>query len=123
MTDAPRHFTERVFYVTGLFTFLLLMALLLWCAVDVFLLAFAGVLLAIFLRSLSDGLHNHTPLSEGVALTVVILGLLSMLLVGGWLLAPGVAEQIDMMQKQLPQALQQLKQRVADQAWGRQLMA
>lgn len=48
MTDAPRHFTERVFYVTGLFTFLLLMALLLWCAVDVFLLAFAGVLLAIF---------------------------------------------------------------------------
>lgn len=68
-------------------------------------------------------MHNHTPLSEGVALTVVILGLLSMLLVGGWLLAPGVAEQIDMMQKQLPQALQQLKQRVADQAWGRQLMA
>lgn len=123
MTTEPRGFTGRAGYVTGLIIFLLLSGLLLWFALDVFLLAFAGILLAIFLRSLSDGLSEHTPLSEGVALTLVLLALVSAMLVGGWLLAPGVAEQVDAMHKQLPQALAQLRQRVEDYGWARKLMA
>lgn len=123
MTNTPQSFTARVFLVAGISLFLLLATLLLWFAVDVFLLAFAGILLAIFLRSLSDGLCRHTTLSAGVSLTVVLLALVSALLVGAWLLAPGVAEQIDAMQKQLPQSLQQLKQRIEAYQWGRQLIA
>ena len=50
--------------------------LLLWYTVDVFLLIFAGILLAIFLRALSDWLSEHSPLSGGWSLAVVVLVLI-----------------------------------------------
>lgn len=121
-SDSTQRFIRRVLLATGITAFVILVALLLWYAVDVFLLAFAGILVAIFLRSLSDWLSEHTPLSRGVSLTVVILGLLSLLALGGWLMAPGIADQIDEMRRQLPQSLQQLKQRIEEYQWGRQLI-
>jgi predicted PurR-regulated permease PerM len=76
MIDSSHNFTRRVLVAVGITTSAALLLLLLWYAVDVLLLAFAGILLAIFLRGLSDWVSEHTPLSGGWSLAVVTLGLI-----------------------------------------------
>ena len=101
----------------------LLFVLLLWYAVDVCLLVFAGILLAIFLRSLSDWFSSRTNLSGGWSLAVVVLALILILSGGLWMLAPDVAAQVDQLTDSLPRAARQLSQTIERYQWGRQLLA
>lgn len=105
-----------------LITLIVSLVLLLWYAVDVFLLIFAGVLLAIFLRALSDWLTQHSPLSGGWSLAVVVLVLISVIGLFGWLLAPRLAEQIDELSQTLPRSIQNLSQSVERYGWGRRIL-
>lgn len=122
-TPRRRGFAGRVLAAVGITATVALLLLLLWYAVDVLLLAFAGILLAIFLRALSVWLSGRTPLSGGWSLAVVILALVSVLGAGAWLLAPDVAEQVDQLSESVPRSAQQLGQRIERYAWGRQLLA
>ncbi|MCA1628612.1 MAG: hypothetical protein LC742_11710, partial [Acidobacteria bacterium] len=70
---------HRALIVTGVVVAVLLVLFLLWYAVDVLLLAFAGILLAVFLRGLSDKLGERTGLSENWTLAVVILSLVALI--------------------------------------------
>lgn len=117
------NFTSRIVLAVGITTLAIFLSLLLWYAADVLLLAFAGILLAIFLRSLSDWVSEITPLSGGWSLGVVVVGLISILTIGIWLLAPGVADQIDELQKKLPQSVRQLERHVESYEWGRKALA
>lgn len=117
------NFTSRIVLAVGIITLAIFLSLLLWYAADVLLLAFAGILLAIFLRSLSDWVSESTPLSGGWSLGVVVVGLISILTIGIWLLAPGVADQIDELQKKLPQSVRQLERHVESYEWGRKALA
>lgn len=118
-----QNFTSRIVLAVGITTLAIFLSLLLWYAADVLLLAFAGILLAIFLRSLSDWVSEITPLSGGWSLGVVVVGLISILTIGIWLLAPGVADQIDELQKKLPQSVRQLERHVESYEWGRKALA
>lgn len=118
-----QNFTSRIVLAVGIITLAIFLSLLLWYAADVLLLAFAGILLAIFLRSLSDWVSEITPLSGGWSLGVVVVGLISILTIGIWLLAPGVADQIDELQKKLPQSVRQLERHVESYEWGRKALA
>ena len=122
---SPQHnpFTIRVLIVIGMVATVILVGLFLWAVSDVLLLAFAGILLAIFLRSLSQGVYLYTPITEGWALAVVVLVLVSLLGVGAWLLAPKVAEQGDRLVERLPHSVQQLKEQVEQYKWSRSLFA
>ncbi len=42
---------------------IILLALLFWYTIDIFLLAFAGILLAIAIRSIGNIIHKYTSLS------------------------------------------------------------
>ena len=64
-----RDFIEKILIVV-LFALVLFV---LWHGAEVFLLIFAGFLLAIFLRALSGFLSKRAPLSENQALAVVLL--------------------------------------------------
>lgn len=71
-----RHpFATRALMVVGMAATVVVVGLFLWAVIDVLLLTFAGILFAIFLRSLSEGVCAYTPLTEGWALAVVVLGL------------------------------------------------
>ena len=61
--------THYTLIVVGVTTNVVVMSLLLWTAVNVFLLIFAGVLLAVFLRGLSAWVQAYTPWSAEWALT------------------------------------------------------
>jgi predicted PurR-regulated permease PerM len=104
-----RGFLARV----GIITSIVLVLLLLWYAVDVLLLVFAGVLLAVFLRGLSDGVSRYARLSEGWSLAAVIITI--MLTTSGlvWWLAPSVAAQADELRRTLPESINQSSRSVA----------
>ncbi len=121
--DAPNRgllggFLTRV----GIITALVLILLLMWYAVNVLLLIFAGILLAVFLRGLSDAVSRYTKLPEGWSLAAVILTIL--LAVGGltWWLAPQVAEQAVELRRALPESIKQGEAWLAQYGWGRQII-
>ena len=73
---------------------------------------------AIFLRGVSDWVSERTQLSGGWSLALVTLSLISILGICIWLLAPDVAEQIDELQKSLPQSVRHLSERVEQYEWA-----
>ncbi|MDQ3623789.1 MAG: AI-2E family transporter [Verrucomicrobiota bacterium] len=91
---------------------------LLWFGAQVFLLLFAGILFAVFLRNLSDWLAGHTPLSERWALAVVALGLLALVAGSVAFAAPRVAEQAGELRQTLPKSIEKLEAQVARYQWG-----
>ncbi len=94
------------------------LAVLVWFTIDVFLLIFSGILLAIFLRSLSNWLHARTPLGQGPALVVAVLALVVVLGGSLWLAGRQVATQVDELIRGLPAALERTEQQLAATWWG-----
>ncbi len=116
-------FTWRVLVVVGIVAVTIVALLLLWYAASVMLLAFTGVMLAIFLRSLSDFLSKHTPLSDAWSLALVVIALLALVGVSLWFLAPNVAAQIDELTTQIPRMWERLEDRVTQYRWVQVLLA
>jgi predicted PurR-regulated permease PerM len=116
-------FARRALIAGGTTLLLTTVALLVWFSVEVLLLIFAGLLLAIFLRSLADWVKEHTPLSAGWALAAVTLALAALLVGGVGLLAPSVAVQIDELSENLPDSVKRLEDRLDDSRWGQWLLS
>jgi predicted PurR-regulated permease PerM len=96
--------------------------LFLWYARDVLLLAFAGVLLAVFLRRLATWVSDHTPLSPRWALVLVVLAITGGLVGAFWLRGPAIAAEVRTLREQLPQAAEQLQQRLERYEWGQRVV-
>jgi predicted PurR-regulated permease PerM len=84
---------------------LIALLLLLWYVVEVLLLVFAGMLLAVFLRGLSDGLCQYTLLRDNSALLVVVITLVAIFGVGIWFLTPQLGAQIMQLTETLPRSI------------------
>jgi predicted PurR-regulated permease PerM len=97
---------------------MVVLLLLLWYTVEVLLLVFAGVLLAIFLRGLSDALRRYTPVGGHSSLLVVLIMLLAIIGGGLWLLTPQISVQIGQLTETLPRAIQSLQQRLQQYGIG-----
>jgi len=106
----------------GIITAVVLILLLMWYAVNVLMLIFAGILLAVFLRGLSRAVSRFTKLPEGWSLAAVIITIL--LTISGlvWLLAPSVAEQAAELRRTLPESIRQGEARLAEYGWGRKII-
>lgn len=107
-------FGKRLAMVVGV----LLALLLVGATAEIFLLFFAGILFAIFLRSLSDWVSQHSPLSPGWALLVVVVGLLALVAGGVAFAVPRVAVQVGELRQTLPQSLETLRTWVESYSWG-----
>ncbi|MBI5666401.1 MAG: AI-2E family transporter [Chloroflexi bacterium] len=89
---------------------------------DVILLVFAGLLLAVALRGLTDLLRRHTPLPDKAAFAVVLVGLLLLIGAGVGAMAPNLAAELDQLAETLPDAVQQIEDGLRRYEWGRQLV-
>jgi predicted PurR-regulated permease PerM len=118
---AQSSFTARALIVIGLVLGVGLLVAVVWLSIQVWLAVFAGVVLAIFLRSLSDWVSARTRLPPIWALTVTVVALLALGTLVGWLLAPNIAVQFGELADRLPEALQQFRQWVEDRGWTRYL--
>jgi predicted PurR-regulated permease PerM len=101
---------------------LLSAGVVLYFAIDLLLLLFAGVLLAIFLRTLAEWISRYTRLSPRWALLVVLLVLLGLGVGFARFSAPQLAEQVDQLAESVPHAVAQLTDRLERYSWGRWLV-
>jgi predicted PurR-regulated permease PerM len=123
MIDTHEEFAARVRTVVGLAMLALLAATVVALAADVLLIFFGGILLAILLRGVADQTSAQFGLSPRVALTIVLLAFAIVVVLGGWLLATQIADQLEALGASLSQAWQQLKEQLQREMWGRQLLA
>ena len=84
---------------------------------DVFLLLFAGVLVAIFLRGIAKRIAAHSPLGLKASLGIVLALLVGLPALAGWLLSPEFAQQFSQLGAQLPAAADRLQAQVEGIAW------
>ena len=93
-----------------------------WFGLQLLLMLFAGVLLAIFLRTLARWLADATGMRIGWSLAAVVLGLLGIVAVAGMLYAPRLAEESDRFTQTLPQSLSQVTSWLRTYTWGQWLI-
>ena len=117
-----REFFHRVLMVVGVVVAVGLLLALLWQSTEVILLIFAGLLLAIFLRAIAERISQHTPLSENWALTVVLVAIVGTIALLIWLMMPSLENQYSEISRQLPQTVENLRQRLGQYAGGRWIL-
>jgi predicted PurR-regulated permease PerM len=111
-------FTRRLLIVVAVIA----AAALVWYAAEVLLLAFAGVLVAVFLDFLAAKLAAAAGISRGKAFAIVA-GAISLLLVFAlWELMPRIANQISDVVRALPQGFERLEMYLQSRKWGRTVL-
>jgi predicted PurR-regulated permease PerM len=95
---------------------------LIWYAIDVVLLAFVGILLAILLRAPADWLSERTGMREGWALALVGAVVLALLVGVGVLFGRGVAAQALQLVDRIPEIVQTLRERLEEGEFGRRVV-
>lgn len=91
-------------------------------AIHTLLLAFAGVLFALFLSTLADWFGRRTRLSYTWALTAVVVALVLIVGAGGWLVSNSLANQLAALSEQLPASIDRVEQFLTQYSWGRLLI-
>lgn len=97
-------------------------ALFAWRIVDVLLLVFGAVLLAVLMRTLADRIARLLSLSAGWSLAAAVLLLLVALGGCGWLFGREVSAQVDQLTELVPQAWNKLRDYLQGHAWGRAVL-
>jgi len=109
---AQRKLMRRFVLVDGIAVLFLALIAAVVLAIGALLLLFACVLFAVLLYELSAILCRRFGWNRKVALAAVVLGLLLIIGLGGWAMAPQIAEQSTELVQQIPQSLQRLRQMV-----------
>ncbi len=120
MTDTAHSTTGSMTYPQRLLMTLVVvvLALLIWHALQMFLLIFAGIIFAIFLRKNGDFIHGKTGLSANWGVTIVIFLLLILILGVIWLMTPNITDQVQELNKQLPNSWKTMKENVSENSVG-----
>jgi predicted PurR-regulated permease PerM len=100
-----------------------LAVLFLWLTVQVDIVIFAGVLLAIFLHGLATTAMRHVRLAYRWALVLVIAALVAVVVGLVYLFAYVAADQFDQLSTQLSHSVAHLEQQVKGTSWGPSLLA
>lgn len=115
-------FTRRVWIVISCVLGTGGVLLFLFFGANLILLLFAGILFAILLRSLSDLVARRTGLGKMSSIAVVIISLVTLLTLGGWLMAAPIARQFDELSVQVPEAMGKIRDYIARYEWGRVIL-
>lgn len=107
----------------GVVATLLVMLLAAWFARDVLLLTFAGVLLAVFLRTLAQWVHRRTRLPVGVALAAAVIVIFGGITLMFWARGPAIADEFEALRQDIPRAAATVESRLEQSEWGRRLVA
>jgi predicted PurR-regulated permease PerM len=116
-------FTQKTLIAVGIIMAAILVTLFVYYAIDVVLLFFGAVLLAIFLRGLADLVNREARISETAAVLLVSFVLLVILAAAIALLAPSIAEQGRHLREELPKSAQKVGDFISQYNWGRTLIA
>lgn len=115
-------FVKRLLIICLIITLIILAIIGVSYIVDILMLVFAAVLIAIFLRGLADLINERLNIGEGKA--VLLVSVLLILILGGGiaLLAPSVAEQIRNLRAEMPRSMQNVVAYLSGFGWGRAIL-
>ncbi len=119
--EVAHTFAKRVTIATSIVLALTAMAILIWYTLYVLLLAFAGILLAVLLRAMADGVSFMTRLSKAWSLAIVGIVLIGSTGFFAWLVTPRVAEQVEELRETFPKAMEELSEYIQQFQWGQVL--
>jgi predicted PurR-regulated permease PerM len=107
---------------TSLLVLIAVLALVLVFAPAVLLVIFAGLLFGIFFGGGGDWLARHIGIARGWG--IALFALLIVLALGGasFAFAPAVMEQFDRLTQEIPVAIESLRSRLEEYAWGEELL-
>ena len=124
MDQAERKDTaQHALVYVGIAVAVVVVLVLLWYAIDVVLLAFVGVLLAILLRAPADWLAQRYGWREGWALALIGALLLALLVAGGVLFGRGILAQALALIDRIPEIVQGFKDELGRSEVGARLVA
>jgi len=112
-------FVRRVLIVASI----VVLSLLAWSLVDVLLLIFGAVLIAVLLRALADPIVRRTPFSDGWALATVTLALVVAIGLAAWLFGAEVRAQVGELANRLPEAWRSFEERLGATDLGERLIS
>lgn len=122
-TKSSSPWTDRSLAGVAAVVVVFAIGLLAWAIADVLLLIFAGILMAVFLRGLSDALGQLVGVSDGRALALVLLLLALLLALTGWFLGAEIVSQLDQLIPRLQKAWGHVVAQIRQYEWGRILLA
>jgi predicted PurR-regulated permease PerM len=111
-TPAQRRLMRRFALVDGIAALFLALLAGIYYAANALLLVFACILFAILLFELSAILCRRFHINRKLGMGIVVVLLLLVIGLGGWAMAPQIAEQSSQLAKQLPASLHRLQQMV-----------
>lgn len=96
--------------------------LLVWFQLNLLLLAFAGILVAVLLEAMTSWVIHHTRLNGLVAYLATLL-LIAVVLAGiGFLIVPSAGRQIAELVQTLPSSFRRLEESLQKTSWGKELV-
>lgn len=113
------HFARRVLVATLIVASVALLLLFVWFAADLLMLVFAGVLVSVLLRGLSELLQRRMGTGRWVSLWLAALSPIVLTALAAWLITGHIATQMADLQTQLPEAVQNVKNYFGQYDWAR----
>jgi predicted PurR-regulated permease PerM len=92
-------------------------------AIDLVLLAFAGILLAVLFRSTGVWLHHHTNLSMKWSMAIVLAGCAALLGWAVWIFGVRIVEQADALYSAVDQAMEQFSRQLQHYRIGQRVLS
>jgi predicted PurR-regulated permease PerM len=114
---------QRALLYAAIAVAVVVILVLIWYAIDVVLLAFIGILVAILLRAPADWLAAHTGLRESWSLALVGATLIAILGALGVLFGRGMAAEALQLVDRIPEILDTVKERLQGNELGRRAVA
>lgn len=122
-TSAGRpSFEQRVLAAVGIAATVAILIALTWYARHVLLLAFAGLLVAVFLRHLATSVSRVFSISPRWALVLVVTALAGALTGAFALRGAAIAREVQTLGDELPRAANSLRNRLQNVEWGQRLI-
>lgn len=117
-----KNFIKNLLIICGLITLIILLTIGASYVIDILMMTFAAILLAILLNGLGNLLRRFVNISESTS--VLLVSLLLLLVFGGIiaLLAPDIGDQYKHLRDELPKSFEQVRTYLSQFGWGRTLI-
>jgi predicted PurR-regulated permease PerM len=122
MNKSNDNFAKKALIAIGLAALVISILLLFINGINVFLLIFAGILLAIFLRGIGNILQKKLSIPSNISVTLAILLLIGFFVGFGFLMGPNISEGLKELGDKIPSSIEKLEGELEEQSWGRQLV-
>lgn len=109
---AARQFAYRAAIALLIAVLIIGLTVFVGVSIETWFAVYLGILLAIFIRTLSGWVHRYTRLPEKGSVVAVIAALIGLAALAGWSLARPISQETRQLQQQLPKAIDRLQEKI-----------